>query len=92
MRTPDERRRIIGLVNEGIASGMNLKEIVRCEVMSLEDARWYRNYMTPERQEDVNRTHAGLNTFIVDGQFEHIDFDKLFEGFDETVPWSEEGF
>ena len=92
MRTPQERRRIIGLVNEGIACGMNLKEIVRCEALSLADARAYRAYMTPERQQDVNNTHAGLNNMITEGKFEVIDFDTLFEGFDDVIPWENEGF
>lgn len=92
MRTPQERRRIIGLINEGIAEGMNLKAMVRWEMLSLEDARSYRAYMTPERQEDVNNTHAGLNSMITEGKFAVIDFEKLFDGFDETVAWEDEGF
>jgi len=92
LNKPYERRRIIGVINEGIAEGMNLKSMVRWEMLSLEDARWYRNYMTPERQADVNQTHEGLNSFIIDGKMEIIDFDALFEGFDDVVPWKEEGF
>jgi hypothetical protein len=92
MKTPQERRRIIGIINEGITEGMNLKAMVSWSMLSLEEARSYKSYMTPERQQDVNNTHAGLNGMITEGKFEVIDFDALFDGFDETVSWEDEGF
>lgn len=89
---PNQRRRIFNIINSGVESGLNLRQIVSTGMLSEDEARWYRQYMTPDAIDSLRCMNATLNAMLIEGRIEDIDYNKLFEGFDESVPWSGEGF